>query len=197
MSIEGIRVVLVHEAGHKPVRWVELLGELCAGVPPQLLADDTVDAETLLKMEPHRIIFNCPVASEIYQHLLEQIPMMATQEALPSYMESFGGQCIAAKSHDENYLMHDAVGVWTGYTEPLEVSGYPTLVPDQNDLPAELVVTAWNDERVALAMTHRLLPVVGINFHPDDLEGYLGKGIVLAFLEGTYLTGAPMGPPEI
>ncbi len=197
MSVEGVRVVLVHDPYHIPDNWVNLLTELCGGVSPSLLSSGKADAELLRTMNPHRIVVVTPVAPEIYIDLMESIPILAAESALESFMQAFGGRCTAIAPEEENYLMHDGVGLWTGFSDPLEVAGYPSTAPDQSELPPVLVVTAWNDERVALALSHRQLPMVAWNLHPNDLGEKPGRELMLAFLEGIYLTDTPSGPPEV
>ncbi len=197
MSGESIRVVLIHDPYHIPDNWEMRLTELCNGVRPSLLAADKVDSELLRTMNPHRIVVVAPINPQIFTDLMESIPILAGPLALESFMQAFGGQCTPVLPEEDHYLMHDGVGLWTGFTEPIEVEGYPESGPDQSDLPAKLVVTAWNDERVALAMSHRLLPLVALNFHPDSLGEKLGSELLMAFLEGIYLADTPMGPPEV
>ncbi len=197
MSVKGIRLVLVHEAGRRPEDWISLLTELCDGMEPTLVAAEDADEKTLRGLDPHRVVAVAPLEPEIYPALMESIPILAGVAALDSFMTAFGGRIQAVSAEPDHYLMHDGVGVWTGFSEPLEVVGYPAFAPDQEELPPELVVTAWNDERVALALSHRLMPLVALNFHPDALGEKHGRNLLYAFLEGRYLTGAPMGPPEI
>ena len=197
MSIEGIKVVLVHQAETELNGWDDLLTELCDGVPPVLVSSSEIHKDLLNELSPHRIIVLAPMDSEIYSIFMQSIPVLAAGSSLESFMAAFGGRCVSTSTKNENYLMHDGVGLWTGFTDPLKVFGYPCTAPDQSDLPAELVVTAWNDEGVALALRHRQLPTVAWNIHPADLGEELGRELLLAFLEGTYLTGTPTGPPEV
>ena len=197
MSVESIRVVLIHDPYHIPDNWEMLLTELCGDVRPSLLASDKANAELLRTMNPHRIVAVTPIAPEIFTDLMESIPILAAESALESFMQAFGGCCETVSAEEDHYLMHDGVGLWTGFAEPIEVEGYPSTAPDQSELPPKLVVTAWNDERVALALSHRMLPMVALNFHPDDLGEKLGRELLMAFLEGIYLADTPTGPPEV
>jgi anthranilate synthase component II len=197
MSVEGVRVVLLHDPDQDSAEWISLLTEMCAGAKPELVSAADLDATALLASGPHRIVVLAPLDSAAYSVLMESIPLLVAAPALQSLVEALGGKCVGVPSRPENFLMHDGVGLWTGFGEPLTVAGYPAIAPDQSILPAELVVTAWNDERVALALRHRQLPLVVWNLHPNDLQENSGKELLIAFLEGKYLTGAPEGPPEI
>ncbi len=197
MLIEGIRVVLVCDQNNYAEEWVSLLTNICSGTAPVVVAGSGATAESLRKLQPHRIIALDSLESGVYHGLMEEIPILAGPAAMESFVKAFDGHCIAVIAEDDNYLMHDAVGLWTGFTEPLEVSGYPTTALDKSSLPKHLVVTAWNDEMVPLALSHRTMPLVALNLNPFDLEDKYSRDLVLAFLEGTYLTGVPVGPPEI
>ncbi|PID78866.1 hypothetical protein CSB20_13025 [bacterium DOLZORAL124_64_63] len=157
-------------------------------------------AETILENDPHRVLLLAPVDPEIIPQLLEKAPILVDGAGLGSLLAAYGGQCPVVSTtapSEEHYLMHDNVGLWTGFMEPLEVASYPATSPDKNALPSQLMVTAWNDDGLVLAVRDRVLPVVGWNFHPLDLPAGVGREMLLAFLEGHYLGSLPSGPPEV
>ncbi len=197
MLVEGVRVVLVCDQGPSFEPWVSLLTHLCNGSKPVVVSPSDATVDFLKKLNPHRVISLVPLIADFYLNLMEEVPILAGPEALVSFVGAFEGECSVVLPKSENYLMHDGVGLWTGFTQPLEVTGYPTKALVQSSIPNSLVVTAWNDEMVALAIRHRTLPLVALNFNPYELEEKFSVDLLLAFLEGTYLTGVPIGPPEI
>ena len=74
MSVEGIRVVLVHETGQRPDDWIALLAELCAGVEPILVAAENANEETLRELNPHRIVAVAPLDPALFPILMGQSP---------------------------------------------------------------------------------------------------------------------------
>ncbi len=103
-----------------------------------LLAAGEADEETLRAFTPHRIVAVAPLDSAIYPALMESIPILAGASALESFVKAFGGNIIPVSAEPDHFLMHHGVGVWTGFTEPLEVQGYPSFALDQGKLPPEI-----------------------------------------------------------
>lgn len=200
MSVEGVRVTMVHLADEWPVDWIHLLRVQCGGAEPLMVSADKATVEAILENDPHRILLLAPVDPELIPTLLEKAPLLVDGAGMCSLFAAYGGECPAIpedRRPEENYLMHDGAGLWTGFMEPLEIEGYPHHAPDKEALPGRLMVTAWNDEGVVLAVRDRELPVVAWNFHPLDLPAGVGREMVLTFLEGKYLIDRPEGPPEI
>ncbi|MCX6835725.1 MAG: hypothetical protein NTW07_11450, partial [candidate division Zixibacteria bacterium] len=47
----------------------------------------------------------------------------------------------------------------------------------------ELTVTAWTDDGVVMALAHTILPVYGIQFHPESIMTGCGKKILRNFVK--------------
>lgn len=200
MAVEGIRVTVVHHADEYPQDWVHCLRAQCDGAEPNLVAAEGATLAEILSNKPHRVFILAPLEPEIIHDLIDNGPILVDAEGLPALMKFYGTDCPVIqeeKRMDENYLMHDSSGLWAGFGEPIEVQGYPHHSPQMDTLPARLMFSAWNDERVCLALRDRTLPVVAWNFHPMDLPEGVGKELVTSFLEGHTLRGLPEGPPEV
>ena len=90
-----------------------------------------------------------------------------------------GHQCIGAAlggkveraqrpMHGKTSLVrHDGSGVFAGLPEPLLVTRYHSLIVLDEDLPEELHVTARSEDGEIMAVTHRLWPLAGVQFHPE------------------------------
>ena len=59
---------------------------------------------------------------------------------------------------------------------------YHSLVVDEATLPAALEVTARSPEGEVMALRHRVLPVEGVQFHPESFLTPHGPAILAAFL---------------
>ncbi|MEI3842845.1 MULTISPECIES: aminodeoxychorismate synthase component I [unclassified Microbacterium] len=64
-------------------------------------------------------------------------------------------------------VSHDGTGPFRGILSPTEVIRYHSLRVE--DLPAELVATAWADDGVVMGLRHRDLPLWGVQFHPESI----------------------------
>jgi anthranilate synthase component 2 len=66
---------------------------------------------------------------------------------------------------------------------PLMVGRYHSWVVDTADFPADVLeVTATDAEGHIMALRHRTLPIVGLQFHPESVLTPLGKQILSQWL---------------
>lgn len=63
---------------------------------------------------------------------------------------------------------------------------YHSLVVSPEDLPAELGIIAWSNDRAegceVMGLSHDSLPVYGVQFHPESVGTAPGKRILANFL---------------
>jgi anthranilate synthase component 2 len=55
-------------------------------------------------------------------------------------------------------------------------------VVERDDLPGDLMLTAWSDDELVMATQHRELPRFGVQFHPESILTPEGPKIVRNFL---------------
>lgn len=64
---------------------------------------------------------------------------------------------------------HEGSGLFDGIPSPVEVGRYHSLALDETELPAEIVVSARTASGTVMAITHRDLPIAGVQFHPESV----------------------------
>lgn len=72
-------------------------------------------------------------------------------------------------------VRHDGSPLFEGIPSPFQVGRYHSLALAAGDLPAELTVTAVTPEGTVMALAHRTLPLLGVQFHPESVltqQGY-------------------------
>jgi anthranilate/para-aminobenzoate synthase component II len=77
-------------------------------------------------------------------------------------------------------IEHDGAGLFAGLPSPLTVGRYHSLVADP-ELPETLTVTARGGG-VVMAVRHRELPALGVQFHPESVLTPDGKRLLENFL---------------
>jgi anthranilate/para-aminobenzoate synthase component II len=78
-------------------------------------------------------------------------------------------------------VRHDGRGLGAGLPEELEVGRYHSLAA--TEIPDVLDVTARAEDGEVMAIRHRELPVVGVQFHPESVLTPDGRAIAENFLE--------------
>jgi anthranilate synthase/aminodeoxychorismate synthase-like glutamine amidotransferase len=84
-------------------------------------------------------------------------------------VEAFGGRVDRAPLpvHGKaSSVTHDGAGLFAGLASPIAVGRYHSLVGVE--IPAALEVTARCEDLV-MALRHRELPIVGVQFHPESI----------------------------
>ena len=66
-------------------------------------------------------------------------------------------------------VVHTGTGLFDGIPSPFDVGRYHSLALAEEDLPAALRVTARSDSGTVMAVTHRELPITGVQFHPESI----------------------------
>ncbi|HEY8398894.1 MAG TPA: aminodeoxychorismate/anthranilate synthase component II [Flavihumibacter sp.] len=92
--------------------------------------------------------------------------------------QSFGGKLINLSSvyHGVATPITQVAGrtlkpqdVFTGLPSTLEVGRYHSWVVDENDFPAELEITATDENGQIMGLRHRQYDVQGVQFHPESV----------------------------
>ncbi len=81
---------------------------------------------------------------------------------------------------------HDGRTIFQGVASPMTATRYHSLIVSEEQLPAELEVSARSRERdgteVIMGLRHRKYPVEGVQFHPESVLTDQGKKLIENFL---------------
>jgi anthranilate synthase component 2 len=100
-------------------------------------------------------------------------------------VEAFGGEIGPARElvHGKSCTVrHDGRGLFAGLPAELEAGRYHSLAAET--IPDELEVSATSDDGEVMAVRHRELPIVGVQFHPESVLTPEGPALCRNFLEG-------------
>ena len=83
-------------------------------------------------------------------------------------------------------ISHDGEGIFRGLPQPMTVMRYHSLVADSANVPDCLEVTARLGEPgkapLIMAVAHKELPLIGVQFHPESIGTPEGDGLIRNFL---------------
>ncbi len=104
------------------------------------------------------------------------------------------GQVFGATVEKAPYPMHGKVsdiqhtqkGLFQNLPTPLQVTRYHSLIVGKEKLPSCLEITALTNNDEIMALSHKTMPIVGVQFHPEAILTKGGHQIFRNFLEGKY-----------
>jgi anthranilate synthase/aminodeoxychorismate synthase-like glutamine amidotransferase len=157
-----------------------------------VLRNDAVSADSAERLAPDYLVVSpgpgrpadAGATPEIIQRLAPGTPTLGVCLGHQAIVEAFGGEVGPAHElvHGKSCLVrHDGRGVFDGLPEQLEVGRYHSLAATR--IPDSLEVTARADDGEVMAVRHRELPVVGVQFHPESVLTPNGREIAQNFLD--------------
>lgn len=123
------------------------------------------------------------------------VPLFGVCLGHQSIGQAFGGKVVRAPQplHGKiSSIHHDGSGVFAGLPSPFRATRYHSLVVERSSFPADLHVSAWSEDGLVMGLTHRSLPIWGVQFHPESIETEHGHQMLRNFLD--YATGRPVAP---
>jgi anthranilate synthase/aminodeoxychorismate synthase-like glutamine amidotransferase len=83
-------------------------------------------------------------------------------------------------------VQHDNRTIFQGLPFPITATRYHSLIIEEEDLPADLEVSAWTTEkdgsRTIMGLRHKRFFIEGVQFHPESVLTVQGKQLVSNFL---------------
>jgi anthranilate synthase component II len=169
-------------------RYFERLGQ-----ETRVVRNDAIDADTILQMRPGAVVLSPGPATpdlagatlDIVRRLHDQLPILGVCLGHQAIAQALGGRVVRATEpvHGRSWpIHHSGGGIFAGLPTPITGCRYHSLVVERSSLPDSLRVTAWTDDGTIMAVEHRSLPVVGIQFHPESILTDCGYPLLAAFL---------------
>jgi anthranilate synthase/aminodeoxychorismate synthase-like glutamine amidotransferase len=183
------RVLMVDNYDSFTYNLVQYLGELGAEV--EAVRNDAAVVDELLERDWDRVVVSpgprtpheAGISVEVMRRFPEAgIPTLGVCLGHQSLAQAFGGTVVRhVPVHGKaTEITHDGSGLFADLPDPLVVGRYHSLVVDP-DLPDCLEETARGGG-VLMAMRHRELPGLGVQFHPESVLTPDGKQLLRNFL---------------
>ena len=67
--------------------------------------------------------------------------------------------------------------------KPFTATRYHSLIVQRDSLPDSLAVTAETEDGIIMGLSHRTLPIHGVQFHPESIATSHGHDILRNFLQ--------------
>jgi anthranilate synthase component II len=114
------------------------------------------------------------------------VPLFGVCLGLQAIGQAFGGEVVRAPEPVHGKvaeIRHEGRTVFRGINGPLKATRYHSLVVARETCPADLAVTAETADGLVMGLSHRRLPIHGVQFHPESIASEHGETILRNFLD--------------
>ena len=172
---------------------VHYLGEL--GTEVVVKRNDAIKVQEAMAMNPAGILLSpgpCdPDQAGICLALTKaaaetETPLMGVCLGHQTIGQAFGGKVV---QHSEivhgkmGTMHHTGKGVFKGLPSPFEATRYHSLVVDRDTLPDCLEITAELEDGTIMGLSHKTLPIHGVQFHPESIASEHGHKLLQNFTD--------------
>jgi anthranilate synthase component 2 len=169
---------------------VHFLGELGAEITVR--RNDKITLDEIATMAPQAIVLSpgpcTPTEAGICLSLIDRFkadtPILGVCLGHQAIGQALGGDVVRAPDlmHGKTSpISHSGKGLFRGLNADFEATRYHSLVVERSTLPEDLEVTATADALI-MGMQHRVLPLHGVQFHPESIASENGHALLQNFL---------------
>jgi anthranilate synthase component 2 len=170
---------------------VHYLNEL--GAETHVARNDALTVREALGLRPQGVLLSpgpktpddAGICLELLAAAPADLPIFGVCLGHQAIGQAYGGEVIHAKAlmHGKtSQIHHEGKGVFAGLKTPFTATRYHSLAVRQEDLPADLEVTAWTEDGEIMGVRHRSRPVHGVQFHPESIATECGYDLLANFL---------------
>ncbi len=171
---------------------VHYLGEL--GEDVAVKRNDELSVNQAMALNPSAILLSpgpCdPNQAGICLGLIKaaaaaHLPLMGVCLGHQSIGQAFGGNVVRADEivHGKvGEISHQGKGLFADLPSPFKATRYHSLTVERASLPACLEITAEVDDGTIMGLSHRELPIHGVQFHPESIATEHGHAMLQNFL---------------
>ncbi|MBT8342649.1 MAG: aminodeoxychorismate/anthranilate synthase component II [Desulfatitalea sp.] len=161
----------------------------------EVFRNDNIDPVHVAKLAPDYILISPgpkdPAHAGISMSLIkswhQRVPILGVCLGMQCINEVFGGRTVRARRplHGKTSdIFHNGRGLFAGMPSPFQAARYHSLAvaPNIQAIQSELVVSAWDQDRTPMALSHRRYPLHGMQFHPESFLTRYGVHLIDNFL---------------
>ncbi len=178
------------------VHYLKVLGEKV-----RVKRNDEISVNDIRHMHPSGIILSpgpctpdeAGISQETVQQLHTQYPMLGICLGHQALAQVLGGKIVRAPQvmHGKlSRIRHNQTGIFKSLPIEFNATRYHSLIVDQATLPDCFEVNAYTlADNVIMGISHRTLPLFGVQFHPEAILTEHGHDLLAQFIAITK-TGA-------
>ena len=174
---------------------VHLIGDLS----PKIVVkrNDAITVKDAINMKPSGIVLSPGPCDPDQAGICLELTLKAAENEIPllgvclghqTIAQAFGGDII--RCHE---IIHGKLGeihhkndqLFAGIPNVFNATRYHSLIVSQETLPKELKKTAWLKDGTIMGLSHKKLPIFGVQFHPESIASQFGYQLINNFLDNT------------
>ena len=174
---------------------VHLIGDLS----PKIVVkrNDAITLTDAINMKPSGIVLSPGPCDPDQAGICLELTLKAAENEIPllgvclghqTIAQAFGGDII--RCHE---IIHGKLGeihhkndqLFAGIPNVFNATRYHSLIVSQETLPKELKKTAWLKDGTIMGLSHKKLPIFGVQFHPESIASQFGYQLINNFLDNT------------
>ncbi|MAO56603.1 MAG: aminodeoxychorismate/anthranilate synthase component II [Rhodospirillaceae bacterium] len=167
------------------------LGELGAEV--KVFRNDVVTPEDVLALNPKGIVISpgpcdpdkAGICLDMIAAAAGKVPLLGVCLGHQAIGQAFGAKVVLAPKpmHGKvSTITHDGTGVFAGLESPFTATRYHSLTLDPDSIPDCLRVTAHSEDGVIQGVSHKEMPIYGVQFHPESIASEHGHQLLKNFI---------------
>jgi anthranilate synthase/aminodeoxychorismate synthase-like glutamine amidotransferase len=142
-------------------------------------------AEVVVKRNDAVSVEDIRISLEVIAKLGAETPIFGVCLGHQSIGQHFGASVVRAERlmHGRtSEIHHEGRGLFQGLPSPLTATRYHSLIVKRDTIPNELEVTAWTDRDEVMGLRHTMLPIEGVQFHPESFLTEHGHELIRNWL---------------
>ena len=171
---------------------VHLIGPLAGSI--EVVRNDEVSVGEVRALSPDAIVISpgpctpneAGISLDLVRELSPEFPTLGVCLGLQAIGQAFGGEVVRAPApmHGKvDEIRHRSEALFRGINGPFQATRYHSLVVARETCPEELAVTAETADGCVMGLSHRSLPIHGVQFHPESISSQHGRLMIENFLE--------------
>ena len=159
--------------------------------------NDAITVTNAINMKPSGIVLSPGPCDPDQAGICLELTLKAAENEIPllgvclghqTIAQAFGGDII--RCHE---IIHGKLGeihhkndqLFAGIPNVFNATRYHSLIVSQETLPKELKKTAWLKDGTIMGLSHKKLPIFGVQFHPESIASQFGYQLINNFLDNT------------
>ncbi len=168
------------------------------GQEVKVFRNDEISLTEIEQLKPHYIVISpgpcdpdsAGISLAVVEKFSGKIPLLGVCLGHQCIAQFFGGVIEKTKQvmHGKTCnIQHNQQGLFQHLKQPLQVTRYHSLIVNKQLLPSALEVTAWslnknNEVEEIMALRHKELAVVSVQFHPESILTEQGQLLLQNFI---------------